>query len=106
MNHFDSFRLSNYLCDVVLVSKDGQRFPAHQMTLAAATPFFRSLFAENRIETFRTQTVISIPDVNGEILNKLIEFACSGKAACLASVHAKRSIVIRRGFLSSSSAVV
>ncbi|XP_065835828.1 kelch-like protein 17 [Oscarella lobularis] len=90
----DSFRLSNYLCDVVLVSKDGQRFPAHQMTLAAATPFFRSLLTENRLETFRTQAVISIPNVDGEILKKLIEFAYSGKAACLASVQSVRSLYV------------
>ena len=90
----DSFRLSNYLCDVVLVSRDGQRFPAHQLTLAAATPFFRSLFTDNRLETFRTQTVISIPDVDGEILKKLIEFAYSGKAACLASVQSVRSLYV------------
>ena len=43
------------------------------MTLAAATPFFRSLFTENRLDTFRTQTVITIPDVDEEILKKLID---------------------------------
>ncbi|XP_065835833.1 kelch-like protein 17 [Oscarella lobularis] len=94
LDSLDSFRLSSYLCDVVLVSKDGQRFPAHQMTLAAATPFFPSLFTENRLETFRTQAVISIPDVDAEILKKLIEFAYSGKAACLASVQSVRSLYV------------
>ena len=41
---YDSFRLSNYLCDVLIVGKEGKRHPAHRIMLASASPYFRAMF--------------------------------------------------------------
>ncbi|XP_065827288.1 kelch-like protein diablo [Oscarella lobularis] len=79
----DSFRVSNYLCDVVIVSKDGQRFPAHKIMLASASQFFHAMFSGSFLEG--NQSEVAMGTVDGEVTKMLIEYAYTGKTECPAS---------------------
>ena len=80
---FDSFRESNYLCDVTIISKDGQRFPAHRIILASASPFFRVMFRGSFKES--NQADVTLGNVDGAVTKMLIEYAYTGKTECPSS---------------------
>ncbi|XP_065837937.1 kelch-like protein 20 [Oscarella lobularis] len=83
---FDSFRKSDSLCDVVIVSKDGQqRFPAHRIILANAGQFFRVMF-EGKFKE-RVQADVALGNVDGATTKMLIEYAYTGRTECPASVE-------------------
>ncbi|XP_065837929.1 kelch-like protein 20 [Oscarella lobularis] len=80
---FDSFRESDYLCDVTIISKDGQRFPAHRIILASASPFFRVMFKGSFKES--NQADVTLSNVDGTVTKMLIEYAYTGKTECPSS---------------------
>ena len=86
----DSLRLSSYLCDVVIISADGQRFPAHRIILAASSRFFRTMFEGRFLESH--QTDVAIGNVDGAVMKMLIEYVYRGKTECPASVDSVLSI--------------
>ena len=81
----DSFRLSNYLCDVIIVGKEGERHPAHRIMLAAASRYFRAMFDGNFLESQKPE--ITISNIDGAVLKHLIEYAYRGKIECRATLH-------------------
>ncbi|XP_065835956.1 kelch-like protein 20 [Oscarella lobularis] len=81
----DSFRLSNYLCDVIIVGKEGERHPAHRIMLAAASPYFRAMFDGNFLESQKPE--ITISNIDDAVLKHLIEYAYRGKIECRATLH-------------------
>ncbi|XP_065837938.1 kelch-like protein 20 [Oscarella lobularis] len=82
---FDSFRKSDYLCDVVIVTEDGHRFPAHRIILASASEFFSSMLCGTFIES--KQTDVAIRNVEGTVMKMLIEYAYRGEAKCPAALE-------------------
>ena len=81
----ESYRQSEYLCDVVIISEDGRRFPAHRVILAAASQFFSRMFGGSFLESNKTD--VAIQNVDGAVLNMLIDFAYKGEAMCPANVE-------------------
>ena len=77
---FDSFRESGYLCDVAIISKDGQRFPAHRLILASASQFFRVMFKGKFVESHEAD--VTLNNVDGAVTKMLIEYAYTGKTEC------------------------
>ena len=82
---YDSFRLSNYLCDVLIVGKEGERYPAHRIMLASASPYFRSMFEGKFLESQKSE--ITISNIDDAVLKHLIEYAYKGKIECPATLH-------------------
>ncbi|XP_065835284.1 kelch-like protein 20 [Oscarella lobularis] len=80
LNHLDSFLKSKYLCDVVIVSGDGERIPAHRVILAAASPVFSSMFDRDGFLESQ-QTDVALPNLTGSAIKALIEYSYSGRAA-------------------------
>ncbi|XP_065837306.1 kelch-like protein 20 [Oscarella lobularis] len=80
---FGSFRESDYLCDVTIISKDGQRFPAHRIILASASPFFRVMFKGKFVESH--EAVVTLSNVDGAVTKMLMEYAYTGKTECSSS---------------------
>ena len=78
---FDSFRESDYLCDVTIISKDGQRFPAHRIILVSASPSFRVMFRGSFKESNQAE-VVTLSNVDGAVTKMLIEYAYTGKTEC------------------------
>ena len=85
MTAIDSYRKSIYLCDVVILTDDGQRFPAHRIILASASEFFSSMFGGTFIES--KQTDVAIRNVEGTVMKMLIEYAYTGEAKCPAAIE-------------------
>ena len=84
MATIDSYRESNYLCDVVICTEDGQRFPAHRIILASASDFFSAMFGGAFLESERNRTDddVAIRNVEGAAMKMLIEYAYRGKTEC------------------------
>ncbi|XP_065838033.1 kelch-like protein 20 [Oscarella lobularis] len=84
MATIDSYRKSNYLCDVVICTEDGQRFPAHRIILASASDFFSAMFGGAFLESERNRTDddVAIRNVEGAAMKMLIEYAYRGKTEC------------------------
>ena len=87
-----SLRMSNYLCDVVIISEDGQRFPAHRIILAALSRFFRTMFEGEFLES--KQTDVAIRNIKGAVMKMLIEYAYTGEIECPASVENVLSLYV------------
>ena len=84
MATIDSYRESNYLCDVVICTEDGQRFPAHRIILASASDFFSTMFGGAFLESERNRTDddVAIRNVEGAAMKMLIEYAYRRKTEC------------------------
>ena len=76
MTTLASFRKSNYLCDVVIVSRDGERFPAHRVILATASPVFRTMFKGYKESE---QTDVALPHIAGSAIEAIIDYAYIGE---------------------------
>ncbi|XP_055352953.1 uncharacterized protein LOC129598892 isoform X2 [Paramacrobiotus metropolitanus] len=63
---------SKALADSTLVSTDDQTFPVHRDILAAQSPVFAGLWPDIKTEA---KGVGSIPDISGELLSILLNFA-------------------------------
>lgn len=59
-------------CDVVLLSSDSQRFPAHKVILQARSSVFAEMFQHNMSETCPGE--ICIEDVQGTVLKQLLHY--------------------------------
>ena len=87
MTTIDSYRESNYLCDVVVVTEDGLRFPAHRIILASASDFFSTMFGGAFLESDRNQTDVAIRNIEGAAMKMLIEYAYREEIECPESVE-------------------
>ena len=85
METIERYRQSEHLCDVVLISKDGQRFPAHRVILAAASRFFDRMFSGSFRES--NQTEVALRNIDGTLLKMLMDFAYKGETTCPEAVE-------------------
>ena len=69
-------RNQNYLCDITLVTKEGNEFRAHKNVLSAASPFFVKLLQSEMRE--KDEGVIRFEDISGLILADVLEFIYTG----------------------------
>ncbi|KAK0411761.1 hypothetical protein QR680_005828 [Steinernema hermaphroditum] len=76
LNNLNEFRVSDFLCDIE-IEAEGRRFCAHRFVLAAAIPYFRSMFSCNMLES--REPVIVIRDIPAAALEQLIEYAYTSK---------------------------
>jgi hypothetical protein len=77
-----SYLRLGYLCDVAFICQDGQnrrRLVAHRLIISTLSDQFRQVF-ENT-----SQSEITLADVDGDILEKLIAYAYEGK--CQSCFH-------------------
>ena len=72
LRKMDEFRAAGILCDVTLESKDGRSFAVHKVVLAAFSPYFQAMFANDMRESKEDKVKL---DVDGKILSEVIRFA-------------------------------
>uniref|UniRef100_S4RIM4 Kelch-like family member 21 n=1 Tax=Petromyzon marinus TaxID=7757 RepID=S4RIM4_PETMA len=70
-------RAQGKLCDVALRA-DGLTYPCHRAVLAAASPYFRAMFAGGPLRESREQTV-QLQEVSAGSLSLLLDFAYTGR---------------------------
>ena len=73
---FGTFRGKADLSDVTLVCEDGQQVEAHQIVLAASSPFFSSLF---RLAKENSHPLIHLTWMNLEQLESVLDFIYHGE---------------------------
>ena len=76
-NDFDTLQKDRKFNDVVLVSRDKQRFPAHKCVLASRSPVFASMFEHNMTES--QSGVVEIGDIDAETLARFLDYVYAGK---------------------------
>ena len=74
---FDTLRKGQKFSDIVLVSRDKQRFPAHKCVLACRSPVFASMFEHNMTES--QSGVVEISDIDAETLARFLDYVYVGK---------------------------
>lgn len=77
VTHFSATSSNGELCDVRLVV-DTMKIPAHKMVLAAASPYFHSMFCNSNFKE-ANQDEVTIGDVNYQALQSLIEYAYTAR---------------------------
>ena len=73
---FGSLREDNEFADVTLASEDGQQMDAHEVILAASSPFFQSLLKMNK----HPLPLIYMRGVKSENLLAVVDFLYRGEA--------------------------
>ncbi|TKR87121.1 hypothetical protein L596_011577 [Steinernema carpocapsae] len=76
LSNLSEFRSADFLCDIELEA-EGRRIRAHRFVLAAAIPYFRSMFSHNMVES--REPLIIIRDIPASALEQLIEYAYTSK---------------------------
>lgn len=76
-----SFFESKDLVDVTLISSDLKEFEAHKTLLAARSEVFLAMFKNEMKE--KEEKKIEIPDIDGNILSKLLEYIYCGEIKSL-----------------------
>uniref|UniRef100_A0A1A9WF28 BTB domain-containing protein n=1 Tax=Glossina brevipalpis TaxID=37001 RepID=A0A1A9WF28_9MUSC len=73
---FKRIRENRKYCDFILVVR-GESIPIHRLLLAAASPFFDSMFSGNSME--KDENSLKFEDIKADVLKQIIEFIYSGK---------------------------
>uniref|UniRef100_A0A1A9V6G7 Kelch-like protein diablo n=1 Tax=Glossina austeni TaxID=7395 RepID=A0A1A9V6G7_GLOAU len=73
---FSKVRANRKFCDFILVVK-GDSIPVHKLLLAAASPFFDSMFSGSLKE--KDAGSLRFEDIKPEILKQIVDFIYSGK---------------------------
>uniref|UniRef100_A0A9J2PKI9 BTB domain-containing protein n=1 Tax=Ascaris lumbricoides TaxID=6252 RepID=A0A9J2PKI9_ASCLU len=76
LSNLERFRNHNFMCDVE-IEVEGNVFPAHRYVLAAAIPYFNSMFASDMRES--RQQRISIQDIPANAFQQLLDFAYTSR---------------------------
>ncbi|VDM38546.1 unnamed protein product [Toxocara canis] len=76
LSNLDRFRTNSFMCDIE-IEVEGNVFPAHRYVLAAAIPYFNSMFASDMRES--RQQRISIQDIPASAFRQLLEFAYTSR---------------------------
>ena len=77
---FINLRCNKDLCDITLVSEDGQKLEAHKVVLSASSPVLKDLIQFNK----DAQPLIILEDFNATDLNLILDFIYHGEAdVCL-----------------------
>ena len=69
----------NFLCDVELISNDGQRFKAHKLLLSTCCDYFYDIFVENQTFPSKDLSMIEIDEVCGSVFEILLEAMYTGR---------------------------
>jgi len=80
-----------YLCDIILVAKDGKEFKAHRNVLSATSPFFVKLLQSEMKE--KKEGVVRFEDISATILEDVLEFVYTGSVEIHDEQNAKDLIV-------------
>ena len=78
-----ALRLSGDLCDCVLVSADGAEFQAHRVVLAAASLFFRALYAGSGQQMLDSSTT----NVHGQYRIQICNITGQGLELALSAMY-------------------
>ncbi|XP_068727334.1 kelch-like protein 17 [Montipora capricornis] len=70
-------REQDYLCEIILVAKEGKEFKAHRNVLSAASPFFVRLLQTEMKE--KEEGIIRFEKISEPILEKVLEFIYTGE---------------------------
>jgi len=81
ISNLDSFRHHEELTDLTLVVEKCKRIPVHRCILAAASPFFRSMYSSGMMESYRNE--VELKDVNYEEVKLVVNFIYTGGAPML-----------------------
>lgn len=60
------------MCDVILLTDDGVKIPAHKVILASSSLFFLTMFNTNFKE--KNDKIIAIQDIDSNILEIVIKY--------------------------------
>ena len=69
-------RRQDHLCDITLVTKDGNEFKAHRNVLSAASPFFFKLHQSNMKEN--QEGIVRFEEISGAVMEDVLEFIYTG----------------------------
>lgn len=75
-NHLDQLYISKEYSDIILVSKDGKKFPCHKPILVAASEYFALMFTRDFQES--RQREIIIDSIDGNLLEMVLRFIYTG----------------------------
>merc|ERR1712126_425941 len=75
-NAFSTFRNSEYLHDVTLVTDDNQQFTAHKLVLSASSEYFMKIFQQN---SKHSHLVICVDGLSSTELSKVLDFIYNGE---------------------------
>ena len=69
-------RRQDHLCDITLVTKDGNEFKAHRNVLSAASPFFFKLHQSGMKEN--REGIVRFEEISGAVMESVLEFIYTG----------------------------
>ena len=69
-------RSQDHLCDITLVTKDGNEFKAHRNVLSAVSPFFFKLHQSNMKEN--QEGIVRFEAISGALMEDVLEFIYTG----------------------------
>ena len=69
-------RRLDHLCDITLVTKDGNEFKAHRNVLSAASPFFFKLHQSDMKEN--REGIVRFEEISGAVMESVLEFIYTG----------------------------
>ena len=69
-------RRQDHLCDITLVTKDGNEFKAHRNVLSAASPFFFKLLQSDMKEN--REGIVRFEEISGAVMESVLEFIYTG----------------------------
>ena len=69
-------RKQGQLCDITLVTKDGEELKAHRNVLSAASPFFCKLLQTDMKES--REGIVRFEEISGSVMEDVLEFIYTG----------------------------
>ena len=77
---FEALRTKETFCDVTVAVK-GKEFKAHKVVLAAASPFFLSLWESNMIESNEQRIEIKLEEATASVMEDVLRYIYTGNAS-------------------------
>lgn len=76
----DALRTKESFCDVTVAVK-GKEFKAHKVVLAAASPFFLSLWESNMIESNDQVIEIKLEEATASVMEEVLQYIYTGNVS-------------------------
>jgi len=86
----DKFRLTDFLCDTVLVTDDKRELKAHSVVLAAASSVFRMAFA-SAAERGPGPLQVNLREYESDIVEIALQFIYTGKLMLIPATFAQKN---------------
>ena len=77
---FEALRRKETFCDATVAVK-GKEFKAHKVVLAAASPFFLSLWESNMIESNEQRIEIKLEEATASVMEDVLRYIYTGNAS-------------------------